>query len=124
MLYLSVACSLQQYLYIVDTCVLNTGLGLAGIFVLSMVLIRNIWASLQIVVVICMILGDLLGVMAMWNITLNGRNRRRTRKGEGVKEERVTSRRQRAQLSAHCHCFLLCLSVSLFSFQLCLFSTL
>lgn len=86
---LCVPCSLsayhlQQYLYIVDTCVLNTGLGLAGIMVLSMVLIRNFWASLQIVVTICMILGDLLGVMAMWNITLNGRTRRR----EGGQMER------------------------------------
>jgi len=39
-----------------------------------MVLIRNFWCSLQIVVTICMILGDLLGVMAMWNITLNGQS--------------------------------------------------
>jgi Niemann-Pick C1 protein len=61
----------EQYLYIVDTCLLNTGLGLVGIFVLSMVLIRNLWASAQIVVTIIMILGDLIGVMALWDVTLN-----------------------------------------------------
>ena len=80
-----------------DTCVLNTGLGLAGIFVLSMVLIRNIWASLQIVVVICMILGDLLGVMAMWNITLNGRHGRgKTKEGneeKGAKDDKPSPAR-------------------------------
>lgn len=61
----------EQYLYIVDTCILNTGLGMVGIFVLSMALIRNLWASLQIVIAIIMILGDLLGVMALWGVTLN-----------------------------------------------------
>ncbi len=62
----------EQYLYIVNTCLLNTGLGLLGIFFLSMILIRNIWASVQIVATISMILGDLIGFMAMWNVTLNG----------------------------------------------------
>jgi len=61
----------EQYLYIVDTCIQNTGLGLLGILILCMVLIRNIWASLQIVVTILMILGDLIGIMAVWGITLN-----------------------------------------------------
>jgi hypothetical protein len=39
---------------------------------LCFVLIRNMWASLQILLTIAMILGNLLGVMAMWGINLNG----------------------------------------------------
>lgn len=38
---------------------------------LCFVLIRNLWASLQILLTIGMILGNLLGVMAMWGINLN-----------------------------------------------------
>jgi len=61
----------EQYLYIVDTCILNTGLGLAGIFLLSMGLIRNVWAAAEVVAAIIMILGNLIGVMALWGVTLN-----------------------------------------------------
>jgi len=61
----------EQYLYIVDTCLVNPALGLAGILLLSIVLIRNVWAAVEIVFVILMILGDLIGFMAIWNVTLN-----------------------------------------------------
>ena len=50
---------------------MNTLLAFAGIFLLCVVLIRNLLASLLIVLVIAMILADILGVMALWGIYLN-----------------------------------------------------
>lgn len=43
----------------------------AAIFVLCLILLKNLWASLLIMVTIGFILGDLLGVMALWDIKLN-----------------------------------------------------
>jgi Niemann-Pick C1 protein len=49
----------------------DTGLALFGIFILCLILIQNVWAAVQIEIVLMMILCDLYGVMALWNIDLN-----------------------------------------------------
>lgn len=61
----------EQYLYIVDVTILNTALAAMAIFFLCLVLIRNIWVGAIIMFTIGMILANLLGVMALWDIQLN-----------------------------------------------------
>jgi len=61
----------DQYLYIQGVAILNTGLAGAGIFVLCLLVTWSFWASLIIMITIGMILGCLLGVMALWGISLN-----------------------------------------------------
>lgn len=61
----------DQYLYIVSVCEQNTALAAAAIFLLCLILLKNLWAALLIMVTILFILGDLLGVMALWSIKLN-----------------------------------------------------
>eukprot|EP01006_Ploeotia_vitrea_P039760 TRINITY_DN66376_c13_g3_i1.p1 TRINITY_DN66376_c13_g3~~TRINITY_DN66376_c13_g3_i1.p1 ORF type:complete len:968 (+),score=547.08 TRINITY_DN66376_c13_g3_i1:137-2905(+) len=61
----------EQYLYIKGVAVMTAGLALLGILVLSLILMRNAFASLQVLVCIVMILCDLLGIMAMWDVRLN-----------------------------------------------------
>eukprot|EP00455_Lapot_gusevi_P044489 TRINITY_DN5563_c0_g1_i1.p1 TRINITY_DN5563_c0_g1~~TRINITY_DN5563_c0_g1_i1.p1 ORF type:complete len:281 (+),score=94.60 TRINITY_DN5563_c0_g1_i1:421-1263(+) len=62
----------EQYMFIQSVAVMNTLLGGAAIFLLCLILIRNIWTSLLIVCTIGMIIIDLAGVMAIWHVPLNG----------------------------------------------------
>jgi len=61
----------EQYLYLSSVAIEDTGLALMGIFCLCLVLIRNVWAAFQLILVLLMILCDLYGVMALWKIDLN-----------------------------------------------------
>jgi Niemann-Pick C1 protein len=61
----------EQYLYIEGVAALSMGLAATAIFALSLVILRNLFASLLILSTIAMILVDLFGVMALWSISLN-----------------------------------------------------
>lgn len=61
----------EQYLYIEWVAFLCVGLALAAVFLVTLLLLGNVWASFIIVIVVSMIEIDLLGVMALWQINLN-----------------------------------------------------
>ena len=61
----------QQYLDIQQMATLNISLAFLAIFLLSLVLLRCVWISLLQVLTIVMIVGDLLGCMALWSIDVN-----------------------------------------------------
>ena len=61
----------QQYLDIQNVAKLNIGLAFLIIFLLSFALLRCFFISIIQVVTIAMIIGDLLGLMALWSVDFN-----------------------------------------------------
>ncbi|XP_076457250.1 NPC intracellular cholesterol transporter 1-like [Babylonia areolata] len=62
----------EQYLTIVDDTMKNLGICLAAIFVVTFVLLGcDLYSAAMVVLTICMILCNLLGLMFQWNISLN-----------------------------------------------------
>ena len=61
----------QQYLDLQRVAVLNVGLAFVAILALSLALLRCVWISVLQVATIAMIVGDLMGCMALWDVDLN-----------------------------------------------------
>lgn len=62
----------EQYLTIVRDAVIQLILSVAAIFaVASLLLGLDPWSAAMIVITICMVLVDLLGLMYWWNISFN-----------------------------------------------------
>ncbi|KAK7485656.1 hypothetical protein BaRGS_00023105, partial [Batillaria attramentaria] len=62
----------EQYLTIVDDTLRNLGVCLAAILVVTFVLLGcDLYSALMVFVTICMIICDLLGLMYLWDISLN-----------------------------------------------------
>eukprot|EP01132_Coremiostelium_polycephalum_P006736 gene6736-8352_t len=61
----------EQYLTIKNIAVMDILLALAGVFIVSLLLLANPIASLIVVVCVGMVSIDLIGVMALWNVSLN-----------------------------------------------------
>ena len=61
----------EQYLYIVKVALLDVGLALGGVFLVSLFLLSDPWLAFLIVVTVAMAEVDLLGVMHYWNISIN-----------------------------------------------------
>ena len=61
----------EQYLYIESVAWLDIGLALGGILVVTLLLLRNPWLSILIIVTVAMIEVGLVGAMAIWDISLN-----------------------------------------------------
>ena len=61
----------QQYLDLQRVALTNGGLAFLAIFLLSLALLRCLWLGLLQVATIGMVVGDLVGCMALWSIDLN-----------------------------------------------------
>ena len=61
----------QQYLDIQHVAILNIGLAFVAILVLSLLLLRCFWIAVLQTLTIAMIVGDLIGGMAVWGVYLN-----------------------------------------------------
>lgn len=61
----------EQYMYIERVAAICIGLAIAAVFVVTLLLLGNVLASVMIVLVVFMIEVDLLGVMGIWSINLN-----------------------------------------------------
>ena len=61
----------QQYIDIAGVAVLNGGFAFLAIFLLSLLLLRCVWVGIVQVLTIAMVVGDLVGCMALWGIDLN-----------------------------------------------------
>ena len=62
----------EQYLSIVSDAVTNLSICMSAIFVVTFILMGfNIYSAIMVVITICMIVGDLLGLMYLWDISLN-----------------------------------------------------
>jgi len=61
----------EQYLYIVNVAVMDILLACAGVFVVSLLLLHDPWASFIIVCVVGMIEVDVIAVMKLWDISIN-----------------------------------------------------
>ena len=61
----------EQYLYITSVALMVCGLALAGIFIVTFLLLGSPLASIIIVLLVAMIEIDLIGAMYLWNISLN-----------------------------------------------------
>ncbi|EYU30271.1 hypothetical protein MIMGU_mgv1a000352mg [Erythranthe guttata] len=63
--------SLQQYLNIWKTAMINLAIAIGAVFVVCLVITCSFWTSAIILLVLTMIVVDLLGIMALLNIQLN-----------------------------------------------------
>ena len=62
----------EQYLTVVHDAIINLSLSTGAIFVVTFILLGfDLWSSLIIVMTILMILASMLGMMYLWDITLN-----------------------------------------------------
>ena len=62
----------EQYLTVVHDAIINLSLSTGAIFVVTFILLGfDLWSSVIIVVTILMILVSMLGMMYLWDITLN-----------------------------------------------------
>ncbi len=62
----------EQYLTVANNAIFNLGLSMAAIFVVTLVLLGfDLWSSVVVVLTISMILVSMLGMMYLWDITLN-----------------------------------------------------
>ncbi|EGG22062.1 Niemann-Pick C type protein [Cavenderia fasciculata] len=61
----------EQYLTIQKIAVMDIGLALAGVFIVCLLLLTNPMISLLVVICVGMVSIDLLGVMYLWNVSLN-----------------------------------------------------
>ncbi|KAM8966900.1 NPC intracellular cholesterol transporter 1 [Pelodytes ibericus] len=62
----------EQYLTIVDDTIFNLGVSLASIFFVAVILLGfELWSAILMCLTIAMILVNMLGVMWLWNISLN-----------------------------------------------------
>ncbi|XP_053105399.1 NPC intracellular cholesterol transporter 1 [Hemicordylus capensis] len=62
----------EQYLTIVKDTILNLGVSLGSIFLVTMVLLGfEVWAAIVVSLTIAMILANMFGVMWLWGISLN-----------------------------------------------------
>ncbi|KAJ4461389.1 putative Niemann-Pick type protein 1B [Paratrimastix pyriformis] len=61
----------EQYLGVVQVALQNIGLALAAVLLMTSVMLRNLRSSLIITMVIVMIVVDMLGLMAIWGVSLN-----------------------------------------------------
>uniref|UniRef100_A0A8D0H7N3 NPC intracellular cholesterol transporter 1 n=1 Tax=Sphenodon punctatus TaxID=8508 RepID=A0A8D0H7N3_SPHPU len=62
----------EQYLTIVEDTILNLGVSLGSIFLVTMVLLGfEVWAAVVVSLTIAMILANMFGVMWLWGISLN-----------------------------------------------------
>ncbi|KAF2072589.1 hypothetical protein CYY_006086 [Polysphondylium violaceum] len=61
----------EQYLYIINIAVTDILLALAGVFVVSLLVLANPVAAVLVVVCVGLVCVDLLGVMTIWNVNLN-----------------------------------------------------
>ena len=62
----------EQYLTVVHDAIMNLSLRTGAIFVVTFILLGfDLWSSVIIVVTILMILVSMLGMMYLWDITLN-----------------------------------------------------
>ncbi|KAJ5074465.1 npc intracellular cholesterol transporter 1 [Anaeramoeba ignava] len=61
----------EQYLYIDTVLLQNSFLALGAIFLTTLVLLMSFDLSIILVVVVCMVDTDLLGIMSQWSIDIN-----------------------------------------------------
>lgn len=62
----------EQYLTIVKDTLLNLGICLGAILVVTFVLLGfDLYSAVMVFITICMIITDLLGLMYLWDISLN-----------------------------------------------------
>lgn len=61
----------EQYLYVQNVAKLCIGVALGAIFVVTLLLLSNVYAAVIITVIVGIIQVDLIGVMGIWNIDLN-----------------------------------------------------
>ena len=62
----------EQYLTVQYDAYFNIGISIATVFVVTFLLLGlDLWSSLIVVLLIGFILSHLLGLMVMWNISLN-----------------------------------------------------
>jgi len=61
----------EQYLYIQQVAVMVVLLALAGVFLVTLILLHNPWLSFLTILTVGMIEVDLLGVMKLWSVSLN-----------------------------------------------------
>ena len=62
----------EQYLTVVHDAIINLSLSTGAIFVVTFILLGfDLWSSVIIVLTILMILVSMLGMMYLWDITLN-----------------------------------------------------
>lgn len=62
----------EQYLSIVKDTIQNLCICIAAIFLVTFLLLGfDFFSAIMVVITICMILVDILGLMYFWNITLN-----------------------------------------------------
>ena len=62
----------EQYLTVVHDAIINLSLSTGAIFVVTFILLGfDLWSSVIIVLTILMILVSMLGMMYLWDVTLN-----------------------------------------------------
>ncbi len=62
----------EQYLTVVSEAYFNLGVSSAAIFVMSFMLLGfDLWTAVVIVITIGMILANMIGMMVLWDISLN-----------------------------------------------------
>jgi Niemann-Pick C1 protein len=61
----------EQYQYVGNVAKLCIAVALAAIFVVTLILLSNLYASILITLIVGIIQVDLLGIMALWNVNLN-----------------------------------------------------
>ena len=62
----------EQYLTVVHDAIINLSLSTGAIFVVTFILLGfDLWSSIIIVLTILMILVSMLGMMYLWDVTLN-----------------------------------------------------
>ena len=62
----------EQYLTIVDATLLNVGVSLAAVFLITFFLLGfDLWAAIILALTVAMVIVDMLGAMYLWEIELN-----------------------------------------------------
>lgn len=61
----------EQYLYIVNVAIEDVLYAIGGVGVVTLLLLRNPWLSLLLISTVAMIQVDLLGIMKLWDVSLN-----------------------------------------------------
>ena len=61
----------EPYLELESATIMIMLVTLAAVFIATIVFLSNPWTSILVLLTICMIIVDLMGVMRLWNVTLN-----------------------------------------------------
>lgn len=61
----------EQYLDIVNVAVVNLSVAMAAVFGITVLLLSSVWAAAIVTAMVASIVVELLGVMALWGISLN-----------------------------------------------------